>query len=222
MGKLISKALTMLLRGRSGSLSVATAVSQQRPLQVYEFEGCPFCRKVREAITHLDLQAVFYPCPKGGDRYRATALSLSGQTQFPFIVDPDNGTSLLDSDAIVTYLYTRYADGRRPWLTRMAFLDNAGSGFASMIRAYRGSHSRPSRFNAVPIELFCYESQPDAFAIRERLTTLQLCWKFTSTAPGARAHDSTQPQPRLVDPNSTAQRSGTAAIVDYLEQTYAL
>ena len=37
----------------------------QKLLELYEFEGCPFCRKVREAISVLDLDVTIYPCPKG-------------------------------------------------------------------------------------------------------------------------------------------------------------
>ena len=33
----------------------------EKPLELYEFEGCPFCRKVREALSVLDLDAVVYP-----------------------------------------------------------------------------------------------------------------------------------------------------------------
>jgi hypothetical protein len=36
------------------------------PLELYEFEACPFCRKVREALTLLDLDAIIYPCPSEG------------------------------------------------------------------------------------------------------------------------------------------------------------
>ena len=32
-----------------------------RPLELYEFEACPFCRKVREALSILDLEAIVYP-----------------------------------------------------------------------------------------------------------------------------------------------------------------
>merc|ERR1711881_356332 len=42
----------------------------EKPLKLYEFEGCPFCRKVREAIVWLDLDPVVYPCPQGGKRFR--------------------------------------------------------------------------------------------------------------------------------------------------------
>lgn len=37
----------------------------RQPIEIYEFEGCPFCRKVREAVNILDLDVVFYPCPQG-------------------------------------------------------------------------------------------------------------------------------------------------------------
>ena len=40
-------------------------------LELYEFEACPFCRKAREALSILDLEAMIYPCPKGGPRFRA-------------------------------------------------------------------------------------------------------------------------------------------------------
>lgn len=38
----------------------------RKPIEIYEFEGCPFCRKVREAVNILDLDVLFYPCPQGG------------------------------------------------------------------------------------------------------------------------------------------------------------
>ena len=27
-----------------------------KPIVIYEFEACPFCRRVRELVTHLDLE----------------------------------------------------------------------------------------------------------------------------------------------------------------------
>jgi len=43
-------------------------------LKLYEFEACPFCRKVREAMSALDLDVLMFPCPKGGERYRPFVL----------------------------------------------------------------------------------------------------------------------------------------------------
>ncbi|KAI5013544.1 hypothetical protein ZWY2020_037057 [Hordeum vulgare] len=41
-----------------------------KPIEIYEFEGCPFCRKVREMVSALDLDVLYYPCPKGGPTFR--------------------------------------------------------------------------------------------------------------------------------------------------------
>src|SRR5262249_16271919 len=77
---------TSMLRMPSG-LSVGTV--GQRPkkkLELYEFEACPFCRKVREALSMLDLSAMIYPCPKGGRRFRAHVKAAGGKEMFPYLV----------------------------------------------------------------------------------------------------------------------------------------
>ncbi len=55
----------------------------EKPLELYEFEGCPYCRKVREALSILDLEAVIRPCPKGGPRFREAVKERGGKYQFP-------------------------------------------------------------------------------------------------------------------------------------------
>jgi hypothetical protein len=54
------------------------------------------CAQVREALTLLDLDVLIYPCPKGGPTYRPQATEMSGKAQFPFLVDPNTGSSPLD------------------------------------------------------------------------------------------------------------------------------
>jgi hypothetical protein len=49
-----------------------------RLLELYEFEACPYCRKVREALSILDLEALFHPCPKGGPTWRPQVRRLGG------------------------------------------------------------------------------------------------------------------------------------------------
>ena len=39
-----------------GPAAATRAGEPAQPLQLYEFEACPFCRRVREAITDLDLE----------------------------------------------------------------------------------------------------------------------------------------------------------------------
>jgi len=45
--------LTTWIRAGAGRRSVSHSAGQQQALEIYEFEGCPFCRKAREAISHL-------------------------------------------------------------------------------------------------------------------------------------------------------------------------
>lgn len=40
------------------------------PIIMYEFEACPFCRKVREACSMLSLPVTFRPCPQNGPTFR--------------------------------------------------------------------------------------------------------------------------------------------------------
>jgi hypothetical protein len=49
---------------------------------MYIPEACPFCRRVREALTELDLSAEVYPCPKGSIRHREFVRSVGGKEQF--------------------------------------------------------------------------------------------------------------------------------------------
>src|SRR3984957_1503480 len=48
----------------------------ERLLEIYEFEACPFCRRVREALSEFDLDALILPCPRGGTRFRPKAREL--------------------------------------------------------------------------------------------------------------------------------------------------
>ena len=46
------------------------------------------------------------------------AKAMSGKGQFPFLVDPNTGKQMLESDAIISYLYNEYGDGQvTPCLT---------------------------------------------------------------------------------------------------------
>ena len=63
-----------------------TAPLGRRPkqrLELYEFEACPYCRKVREALSALDLQAMVYPCPKEGPRFRPAGAAARRQGAVP-------------------------------------------------------------------------------------------------------------------------------------------
>ena len=93
----------------SGMSVAATGKRPTEPLALYEFEACPFCRKVRETLSVLDLDAMVYPCPKGGPRYREEVKRRGGKAQFPYLVDPNTGTAMFESADIVRYLDATYA-----------------------------------------------------------------------------------------------------------------
>jgi hypothetical protein len=61
------------LRAPNGRRVGALGARPARPLELFDFEGCPFCRLVREALSMLDLDAQIYPCPRGGTRFRPEA-----------------------------------------------------------------------------------------------------------------------------------------------------
>src|SRR5262249_59781245 len=115
-----------------------------QPLAVYDFEACPFCRKAREALSILDLDAMVYPCPKGGPRFREEVRRRGGKTLFPYLVDPNSGTEMYESDDIVRYLFTTYGDGSVPWMLALGPVTVAGSAVASAWRfGRRGRYPRP-------------------------------------------------------------------------------
>ena len=47
--------------------------------------------KVREAVSILDLDVMFYPCPAGGPTWREKVKQKGGKASFPYMVDPNTG-----------------------------------------------------------------------------------------------------------------------------------
>ena len=83
--------VTTILRGGLGLNTGAVGARPEKTLILYEFEGCPFCRKAREALSILDLEAEIRPCPKRGRRFRDELVERGGKAQFPYLVDPNTG-----------------------------------------------------------------------------------------------------------------------------------
>lgn len=74
----------------------------------------------------------------GGARWRNEAIEQSGKSQFPYMVDPNTGTTLLESDAIVEYLYNSYGPGQVSWLLRNPDFANASNRLALRLRKDMG------------------------------------------------------------------------------------
>jgi glutathione S-transferase len=197
------------------------------PLRLYEFEACPFCRKVREALSILDLEADILPCPKNGLRFRPEAVRLGGKAQFPYLVDPNTGKAMYESDEIVRYLFAEYGDGRVPLPLALGPLTNLSSAFAGAFRIGRGAYRKPAKAPERPLELWSFEASPYCRIVREELCALELPYRLHNVAkqsPSRAAfveRSGRMMVPYLVDPNTGVEMFESADIVRYLDRTYA-
>ena len=243
----LNSTLASTLRLWRGTNVRGGAKQPPKHLQLYEFEACPYCRLVREALTELDLDALILPTPHGGRRFRPKAEKLGGKQQFPFLVDPNTGESMYESADIIAYLYRTY--GGRPAPTQLLRpLDVSSSVLAGLSRLGAGSRARPSRSPKRPLELFSFESSPYSRRVRELLSELELPYLLRSTGK-ARWQDLGPPAlrktffpdlpvtgrtrqelleragkvqvPYLVDPNTDTAMFESEAIRAYLIDTYA-
>lgn len=82
--KVLQSVVATLIEGGRGVMGTPQPNQPSKPLKLYEFEGSPFCRRVREVITMLNLDVEIYPCPKGGQKYRQIVKEKGGKNSFLF------------------------------------------------------------------------------------------------------------------------------------------
>lgn len=85
-------------------------------LELYQSEGCPHSKEVRETLSQLGLSYVAHnprlPGDQGGDVTNETThdqLVAGGEDQIPYLVDTDRRVTMYGSDEIVEYLTEYYA-----------------------------------------------------------------------------------------------------------------
>ncbi|OMO68358.1 Thioredoxin-like protein [Corchorus olitorius] len=199
----------------------------EKPIEIYEFESCPFCRKVREIVAYLDIDVLFYPCPRNGPNFRPKAAQLGGKQQFPYMVDPNTGVAMYESDEIIKYLVDKYGDGSTPLMLKLGLLTTLTAGFALIGRMGRGSSYTPSKMPPKPLEIWAYEGSPFCKIVREVLVELELPHIQRSCARGSPKRQILYERvghfqvPYLEDPNTGVQMFESAEIVEYLKATYA-
>ena len=199
------------------------------PIKLYEFEGCPFCRKVREAVVWLDLDVEFYPCPQGGPTFREYVKNVGGKSQFPYLVDDNTGVSMYESDDIIDYLYDKYGPGKEkvPTLLRAGALTVLTAGFGLSPRMGAGSRYRAAKMPAKPITVYSYEASPFCKLVREKLVELELPHLMRTVGRGSpkrqelKDRRGTFQAPYIEDPNTGVAMFESSAIVKYLEEQYA-
>ncbi|MEM9620687.1 MAG: glutathione S-transferase N-terminal domain-containing protein [Pseudomonadota bacterium] len=237
-----------------GGVGVATRPAQVQPaelLVLYDFEGCPHCRLVREVLTELDLDAQILPCPRGGQRYRPEVINKGGKAQFPYLVDVNTGVAMYESADIIRYLFRTYGQRPLPWYWQAVELQRLFSVLASLPRLGVGSRARGGQNEveppALPLELYSFESSPFARPVRDLLCELQLpyilrsvgrsqptdwlppVWRRQQDLPAPNTRNrlalsqrtSQVSIPYLIDPNTQTEMAESADIIDYLHETYS-
>jgi len=198
----------------------------KKPLELYEFESCPYCRKVREVLTALDLDAVIYPCPKGGTRFRSVVRERGGKEQFPYLVDPNTSKAMYESSDIVRYLCTEYGSGSVPWLYSGGPLFDATSALASAWRLGAGMRASASNPPARPLELWSFEASPYCRIARETLCSMEIPYLLHNVGKNSPSREAFVERsgkmqvPFLVDSNTDVELFESADIVRYLHATY--
>eukprot|EP00898_Chlorokybus_atmophyticus_P003678 jgi/Chlat1/4310/Chrsp29S04479 len=217
-----------------------------KPIEIYEFEGCPFCRKVREAVNVLNLDVLFYPTPAGGPTYRPKVKEIGGKSQHPYMVDPNTGVSMYESDDIINYLFEKYGNGASvPFTLKLGALTALTAGIGLLFRMNHGSRYIPAKSAAKPLELWGYEASahgclpsacdaatsplpisPFTKLVRETLSELELPHIMRTTPRGSHKRKLLKEKigffqvPYLYDPNTGVEMLESGDIVDYLNNTY--
>lgn len=200
----------------------------EQPLELYEFEVCPYCRIAREALSALSLDPIVYPCPKGGARFREKVKAEGGRYQFPYLVDPNTGVAMYESADIAEYLFREYGNGRVPWFLKQRVFAVGTSMLASGFRPGRGRYVVPSRQPKELLELYSYEGSPFCRIAREALCELELPHRVRNVprrSPDRDAFVSLSGKmqvPYLLDPNTGVRMFESGDIRAYLYETYAL
>lgn len=222
--------LTSVARGGRGLAVRWPAVRQPvKPLELYEFESCPFCRKVREILSEMDLDYISRSTPTGEREKRGHVSAEGGRAMFPYLVDPNTGAAMYESEAIIDYLHATYGRGRPALSKVLAPLTTVTSTLASAIRPFGGRFDPRRAGRAQPeklIELWSFEASPYCRKVREKLCTLGLDYLVHNVAKGGSrraalvARGGRMMVPYLADPNLGVELYESDDIVAWLEQNY--
>jgi glutathione S-transferase len=202
---------------------------QVEPIVIYEFETCPFCRKVREAVSILGLTVTYRPCPKKGRIYRLDIKQRYGvQATFPYMEDPNTGVSLFESDLILNYLFKTYGRGDIPWTLRQGNSWVALSAALGLVWGPGGVFKNSNPPEEIPLKLWSYEGSPSCKLVRQVLCELEIQHTQISCPRGSPNRQRMLDEkgrfevPYIEDPNTSVKLWGAEAIVQYLQRLYGV
>ena len=177
--KVLQSISTTLAEGGKGVMGTPFVKQPEKALQLYDLEGSPFCRRVREVLTLLNLDVEIYPCPKGGQKYRNVVQQKGGKQLFPFFIDHNTNVQLYESQDIINYLFKQYGKtGKVPkkyqHLSKLPLMGFAGTILSGIRGVKVNKHiiNRPAPEKL--LELWSFEASPFSRLVREELTELEL------------------------------------------------
>ena len=224
---------------RDSSSVLESAARPTEPLILYEYDGSPFCKRVRETINLLDLTVEYRPCP--GARQSAFSQELlerTGKQTVPYLIDPNTGIEMFESDDQIQYLLDTYGptkdsfDMKALWPITFKGFSIYTSTIAAILRDMPGSrrqaNARPDNEKMLPLELWGYEASPFVKPVREKMVSLALPHRIVSCARGSANRDKLIEMtgrfqvPYLVDPNTGVKMFESPEICDYLDAVYTI
>ncbi len=220
-------AVSVLRGGRGMKVRQVLQTQPAVPLELYEFESCPFCKKVREVMSELDLEYISRASARGS-HHREDFAREGKKTSFPFLVDPNSGTALYESEDIIDYLYATYGSGRNGVAKFFSPLNTCAAFVASAVRM-RGSTVSGNARTKQPtelLELYNFEASPYCRKVREALCELDIDCRIRNVAKNSERRAELKEAggkvmvPYLVDANTGTQMYESDEIVEYLHRTY--
>ena len=177
--KVVQALASTIAAGGRGATGTAFPNQPEKLLKLYEFEGSPFCRRVREVLTLLNLDYEVFPCPKGGTKYRKIVKETGGKLRFPFLVDDNTGVSMYESQDIINYLFQHYGKSGKtpkkyahyPKYPVVAFAGTLLNGARGVWVDQKIIHREAPE---QALELWSFEASPYSRIVRGVLTELEL------------------------------------------------
>ena len=225
---------------RDSSSVLSSAPRPEKPLILYEYDASPYCKRVREMMNLLDLTVEYRPCPGARQgKFSNDLFQQTGRRTVPYLIDPNNGVEMFESDDQIQYLLDTYGpankddfDMKALWpitFTQFSFVTSA---FAALVRdmpaSKRQSNARPDNEQMKPLQLWGYECSPFVRPVREKLGSLCLPHEMISCSRGSANRDKMVQKngrfqvPYLVDPNTGIEMFEGPEIVEYLDQVYTM
>lgn len=101
-----SSALASKLRNDPGKKARPARFPEQ-PLELWSYEGSPYCRLVRETLSRYALPYVLHNVARNSPS-REAFVARSGKMQVPFLHDPNTNLDLFETEQIREYLTETY------------------------------------------------------------------------------------------------------------------